>query len=379
MKILQLGKFYPCPGGVEAVMLDLVKGISERNIDCDMLCTHLKPGKKASIYNINPHAHVFCAKSIMKKYSTMISPSMISWLRHIANDYDIIHIHHPDPMAAVALWLSNYKGKVVLHWHSDIVKQKKLLSLYRPLQDWLIKRASVIVGTTPVYVKQSNDLDDVQDKCTFLPIGIEPLKWNEKEVAEIRQRFSGKHIVFSLGRLVHYKGFKYLIEAARYLPDDYVVLIGGSGTLKEELEQQISDNDLSDKVYLLGRISDEELPNYYRAADIYCLSSIQKTEAFAIVQIEAMSCSRPVVATNIPGSGVQWVNADDVSGLNVPICDGQALANAIQKIVDDPILYEKYSSGAYQRFNSLFTRDRMIDKCLNIYKKVLGNNARKKN
>lgn len=379
MKILQLGKFYPCPGGIEAVMLDLVKGISERNIDCDMLCTHLHPGKKASIYNINPHAHVFCAKSIMKKFSTMISPEMIFWLRRIANDYDIIHIHHPDPMAAIALWLSNYNGKVVLHWHSDIVKQKRLLSLYRPIQNWLIKRASIIVGTTPVYVKQSADLANVQDKCTFLPIGIEPMKWDEKKVAEIKQRFPGKHIVFSLGRLVHYKGFKYLIDAARYLPNNYVVLIGGSGILKDELEQQISKNNLSRKVYLLGRISNEDLPNYYHAADIYCLSSIQKTEAFAIVQIEAMSCSRPVVATNIHGSGVQWVNADGVSGLNVPICDGHALANAIQSIINNPSLYSKYSSGAYQRFNSLFTKNRMIENCLNIYKKVLGIDAKTKN
>lgn len=374
MKILQLGKFYPCPGGVEAVMLDLVKGISKCNIDCDMLCTHLKPGEKASTYNINDHAHVFCAKSITKKFSTMISPDMIFWLRRIANNYDIIHIHHPDPMAAVALWFCNYKGKVVLHWHSDIIKQKKLLSLYRPLQNWLIKRASVIVGTTPVYIKQSNDLTNVQNKCTFLPIGIEPMKWDEKKVAEIKQRYPDKHIIFSLGRLVHYKGFKYLIDAAQYLPNDYVVLIGGIGKLKEELEQQISENGLADKVHLLGWISNEDLPNYYRAADLYCLSSIQKTEAFAIVQVEAMSCSRPIVATNIPCSGVPWVNADGISGINVPICDSHALANAIIKIIDDPTLYWKYSLGAYQRFNSLFTRDLMIDKCLNIYRNVLNNN-----
>lgn len=371
MKILQLGKFYPCYGGVEAVMFDLLKGISKRNIDCDMLCTHLKPGEKASIYDISTHAHVFCAKSLIKKYATMISPNMIFWLRRIANNYDIIHIHHPDPMAALALWLSNYKGKVILHWHSDIIKQKKLLSLYRPLQNWLIRRASIIVGTTPVYIKQSNDLAKVQDKCTFLPIGIETMKWNDEKVADIKKKFIGKHIVFSLGRLVHYKGFKYLVDAARYLPNDYVILIGGSGPLNGELKQQIQDSKLADKVYLLGRISEEDLPSYYRAADIYCLSSIQKTEAFAIVQIEAMSCSRPVVATNIPGSGVQWVNADGESGINVDICDSKALATAIIKIVSNPNLYQKYSLGAFKRFNSLFRQDIMIDKCIDIYKKVL--------
>lgn len=375
MKILQLGKFYPCHGGVEAVMLDLLKGLSKRNIDCDMLCTHITPGEKASTYNINTRSHVFCAKSIMKKYATMISPNMIFWLRQIANDYNIIHIHHPDPMAAVALLLSNYKGKVVLHWHSDIIKQKKLLYLYKPIQNWLLRRASIIVGTTPVYVEQSNSLKRVQDKCTYVPIGIMPMSWDAESVNSIRERFQGKHIVFSLGRLVHYKGFKYLIDAARFLPDDYVVLIGGKGPLKKELEEQISEYKLSGKVHLLGRVSDKDLPNYYRAADIYCLSSIQKTEAFAIVQIEAMSCSRPVIATNIPGSGVQWVNADGVSGINVPICNSHALADAIIKVISNPSLYKKLSSGAYERYTSLFTQDLMIEKCIKIYNKILNSNT----
>lgn len=85
----------------------------------------------------------------------MLSPAMIFRLRKINKEYDIIHIHHPDPMACLALFLSGYKGPVVLHWHSDILKQKMLLKLYSPLQNWLLRRAKVIVGTTPVYVQES--------------------------------------------------------------------------------------------------------------------------------------------------------------------------------------------------------------------------------
>ena len=85
----------------------------------------------------------------------MISPAMLSWLRRHKADYEIVHVHHPDPMAALALRLSGFRGKVVLHWHSDIVSQKFLLALYRPLQDWLVRRADVIVGTSPVYIQSS--------------------------------------------------------------------------------------------------------------------------------------------------------------------------------------------------------------------------------
>lgn len=370
MTILQLGKFYPIKGGVEKVMYDLMFGLSERQIDCDMMCASCDYTYKN--IKVNNHATLNATPSIAKCFGTMISPKLITELRKICRNYDLIHIHHPDPMAALALWISGYKGRVVLHWHSDILKQKHLLKLIMPLQNWLLKRADVVVGTTPVYVKQSSHLKNVQDKVTYLPIGIVPSQCKEENVIKIREKYHGKKIVFSLGRLVEYKGYTYLIDAAKYLSDDYVVLIGGSGPLKERLKKQISDMGLSERIQLLGRISDEDLPNYYAACDLFCLSSIMKTEAFAIVQIEAMSFGKPVVATKIPESGVSWVNADGESGLNVEIKNSKALAGAIQKILDDSDLYKKLSQGAKDRFERLFTFEKMIDNCLTIYQKVLN-------
>ena len=233
----------------------------------------------------------------------MISPGMISTLRKICREYDIIHVHHPDPMACLALLCSGYKGRVLLHWHSDIQKQKMLLRLYRPLQDWLLRRAEIVVGTSPVYLAESPYLKKVQDKTVCLPIGVEPMRPAEKEVEAIQKKYRGKKIVFSLGRLVHYKGYRFLVEAARYLDGSYIILIGGTGVLKEELQAEIETLGLQKRVELLGRVSDEELPAYYGACKVFCLSSVQKTEAFGIVQIEAMSCGKPVVATDIPGSG----------------------------------------------------------------------------
>lgn len=369
MKILQLGKFYPIQGGVEKVMYDLFTGISENGIACDMLCAHADKGKKEIIYS--PKSKLICTKTWLKKYATMISPQMIYVLRRIASTYDIIHVHHPDPMAALALWVSNYKGKVVLHWHSDIVKQKRLLGMYKPLQSWLIRRAELIVGTSPIYIAHSPHLKSVQKKCTYLPIGIDPIFPDERQVKKIKSHYPNKKIIFSLGRLVHYKGYRYLIDAARFLDDNYVILIGGSGELRQELQIQIDRNQLSDRVKLLGRISDEDLPAYYGACDIYCLSSIMKTEAFAIVQIEAMSCGKPVVSCNIVESGVPWVNADGISGLVVEPEDGKALAEAITRIMNDKNLYEQLSVGAKLRFQDLFQKDKMIEKCLELYHQIL--------
>lgn len=369
MKILQLGKFYPIRGGVEKVMWDLTKGISSRGIDCDMLCATLDEEKTI---DFGEHGHVFCVKALAKKAATMLSPAMVARLRRIAGDYDIIHVHHPDPMACLALMLSGYKGKVVLHWHSDILSQKVLLAFYEPLQRWLIRRADLIVGTTPVYVQNAPALKDVQHKVTYLPIGVEDVSKTPSCTPDLLEKLQGKKIVFSLGRLVPYKGYTYLVDAASYLNDSYHVVIGGDGPLREILEKQIVDSGLGDKVTLLGRVSDEELPAWYQSCSLFCLSSIWKTEAFAIVQVEAMSCAKPVVATSIPDSGVSWVNAHGVSGLNVPPEDPHALANAIMDICEEKTRYDDFCVNARARFETVFGFDRMIDGCIGLYQSILS-------
>ena len=367
MKILQLGKFYPVRGGVEKMMESLTEGLSSIGVDCDMLCANLDGRHKLQIISLNKHGRIIVVPTLLKAAGTMIAPKMIGWLHKHRKDYDIIHIHHPDPMAALALRLSGFRGRVILHWHSDIISQRFFLFFYRPLQNWLIRRAEQIVGTTPVYVRESPYLVHVQDKCTAIPIGIEPLHPNPQQVAAIRSRFPDKKIVLSIGRLVPYKGYPYLIEAMTLLPGDYQLVIGGTGPLQEQLEQQIQDKNLQDRVTLTGYIEDAELPSWFGACDCFVLTSTMKTEAFGIVQIEAMSCHKPVVATRIPHSGVAWVNEDGVSGRNVNPGKPEEYAAAIQEITENK---QKFGESAYLRFLNCFTRKQMINKILQMYEKV---------
>lgn len=381
MNVLQLGKFYPIRGGVEKVMWDITRGLAQRGLPCDMLCAMLRgdeidaPHRSMAtreadgtrVLSFSPRNRVFCVPALAKKAGTMLSPAMIRWLRRHAAEYDLIHIHHPDPMAALALWLSGYRGRVVLHWHSDIVSQKFFLFFYRPLQSWLIRRAECIVGTTPVYLQASKTLARVQDKCRCIPIGIEPVECISQRNNAFRMQYPNKKIIFALGRLVPYKGFDCLVRAAAYLDEDYLVLIGGSGPLREPLEQQIRRMCLEGKVKLLGYVSDASLPVLYNACDVFVMSSQLKTEAFGIVQIEAMSCGKPVVATTIPGSGVSWVNEHGVSGLNVAPQDAEAMAAAIVQICADEANYRHYAAGAKARFEACFTFSGMIDKIVVLY------------
>lgn len=370
MKILQIGKFYPIIGGLEKVIYEIMLGVSSRSIRCDMLCAATGDHPPGNM-ELNTYARLYCVPSWIKLAATMISPAMIIKLREICKDYDILHIHHPDPMACLALFFSGYKGKVILHWHSDILKQRVLLKFFLPFQKWMLRRADLVVGTSPVYIRDSHYLSQVQYKTDYIPIGIDPVVPSQSGVDAIRRKYLGKKIIFSLGRLVEYKGYEYLVRAAQYLDDSYVVVIGGTGPMKSELSKLIHDLDVGHRVYLVGFLPDDELANYFGACDLFCLSSIMKTEAFAIVQLEAMSCRKPVISTNIAGSGVSWVNQHGVSGLIADPKNGESLAETIKSVFKDPAYYEKLSDGALRRYEETFTRKLMIDKCLDLYRQIL--------
>ena len=364
MKVLQLGKFYPIRGGVEKVMEMLTEGLSTNGIDCDMLCASFERAREMQVIWINEHGRILVMPTLLKAAGTMITPKMIDWLRKHAAEYDIIHIHHPDPMAALALRLSGFKGRVFLHWHSDILSQRFFLFFYRPLQNWLICRAERIIGTTPVYVRQSPHLVKAQAKCLSVPIGINPLQPNPDKVAAIRSCFNGEKLILSIGRLVPYKGYPYLIEAMTLLPEDYHLVIGGTGPLREELEKLIRDKRLEKRVTLLGFIDEEAIASWFGACDCFVLTSTMKTEAFGIVQIEAMSCHKPVVATKIPGSGVSWVNEDGGSGRNVTPGEPEEYAAAIQEMTEKSKIF---GESAYLRFLNCFQRNQMILKIKQLY------------
>jgi len=368
MKVLQLGKFYPPDiGGIETVIYDITELLNQKGIKCDVLCSN-----SARIYKeelINGYK-VFRTKSYGKIFSTSVSPQMIFKLREIIGNYDIIHIHFPDPLANIALMLSQHKNKkIVLHWHSDIIKQKKLLYFYYPFQEWLLKRADKIIATTPKYIEGSQYLQRYKYKTVAIPIGIDKkrLKTDEFLVNKIKSKYQNRKIIFSLGRLTYYKGFEFLIKAAKYLNKESVVLIGGQGELKDQLIKLIKNNNLQNKVYLLGKIPYNELGSYYAACDVFCLPSIARSEAFGIVQIEAMSFAKPVVATKIPGSGVDWVNVDKVTGINVKPANEEELAKGINQILTDNNLYKKYACNALRRFEKYFTRTKMCNDIIKIY------------
>lgn len=359
MKILHIGKYYPPYfGGIEKVNFDLVEGLNQIGIKTDVICFN---DKKETLIENNSYT-VYRMSRLFEKFSLPFSFSYFFKLRAIINNYDIVHLHLPNPLAAFFVLFTNFRGKIVLHWHSDIIKQKFFKKIYAPF-DYLIKqKANSIVVTSDNYLNNSDDLKGFKEKCSVIPIGIDPLELNvDKAFLEIlKSRYVGKKIIFSLGRLIYYKGFEYLIEATKNLSDDTLVLIGGIGPLESKLKNLIKQNNLDHKVKLLGKIPFEYLGAYFQLANLFCLPSTHKSEAFGVVLIEAMSFGLPQVIFNIPGSGVSFVVKADYSGKIINKIHEKDLASELDLLISNEYLLHEYSKHSRERFKQNFTKNKMV-------------------
>jgi len=372
MKILQFGRFYPPDmGGTQQVMFEISEGMTADGHKCDVLCSNTKAAYEESSFD---NYTVYRSASYGILLSTSLSPHLIYKLWKIHKNYDVIHVQAPDPLSFLALYLVRPTAKIVIHWQSDIIRQKKTLKYFIPLQNWVLSFANTIICTTDKYADNSESLVKFKEKIKVIPLGIsnKSLKSNKNNVSNIKKQYENKKIIFALGRLVSYKGFQYLIESAKYLDDSFIILIGGMGIEKDNLLNIIHTNDLQDKVKLLGYISAEEKNDYLEACFLFCLPSITKAEAFGVVIIEAMTFSKPIVSTNMQDSGVSWVNENDVTGLQVDVKSSKKLADAFIKLSNHKNLYQQMCENSLKRYRHFFTREKMIQSLRKIFKSLIS-------
>ncbi len=375
LRCLQLTKFYPpYSGGIETTVQYIANGLYDRGWSVDVLCSNTSNTTIHERENIS----LIRTASIAHIASTSLSPMLVYWLFVLQRKSDIIHVHLPNPMANLALWLTRPKCKLILHWHSDIVKQKILLKIYRPLQTWLLNRSDSIIVTTENYAKSSIFLQPYLNKVSIVPSCTkDPLKLSTPldrkfSAQTVKNRWPNKRIIFALGRMTYYKGFDDLINAASFLPDDVVILIGGTGELLNSNKELVKRLGLDHKVFFLGRIPDGELSGYFAASYLFCLPSLVRAEAFGLVLVEAMAHSVPIVATNIDGSGVPWVNQHGVSGLNATPGDVDSLVKCLLKLLNNPAFATQLGLRGRHRYESMFTLPTMIEKIIVLYSKILS-------
>ncbi|MBR3971149.1 MAG: glycosyltransferase [Ruminococcus sp.] len=360
LKVLEVNKaYYPHIGGIETLVKQYSEELGEFGADVrTLVCRDDKGGTVKEVVNGVP---VIRAGSFGTYFSCPLSLHFIREFRRMAKKADVVHINVPFPLADAALLLSGFKGRVVVSWHSDIVKQKKLLALYKPLLKYLLNRADMIFVATEGHIDGSDFLPEYREKCRILPYGVtveDYLNIDRKPILTEKLTDKNSVKVFFTGRLVYYKGVDVLLKAFAKVKN-CELFIAGTGELENSLKTCAESRGLTEKVHFLGFLSDEELRQAYADCDIFVLPSVVKSEAFGIVQLEAMVYGKPVINTNLP-SGVPHVSIDGETGLTVPPSDVKALAKAINRLAEDKELREELGRNAAERVKEKFSEKKII-------------------
>jgi glycosyltransferase involved in cell wall biosynthesis len=371
-KIVHFGKYYlPDSGGIESVTVSLARGAVEAGHSVSVVCFAKSQALPTEVMDGVTVVRAPIAKLVV---SQPLGLKYFGKCLVAARDADIVHLHAPNMLGALCALFIKRKTPLLVHWHSDVINKGWLGHLTRPLEKALLHRADCIVATSQVYADSSSSLQPFENKIEVVPIGVaDPVRGVVATALppELEKRIDGRRVVLSVGRLVPYKGFDVLLQAAPALPADAVVVIVGSGPLQEELCHAAEAAPIKDCVIMAGRLTDAELQALFARAAIYCLPSTYRAEAFGVVLLEAMAHGLPVVATEIAGSGVPWVNQHGVSGLNVPVIDAQQLAAACNEILSSDALRQKFAAGARQRFLDEFTESVSVNKMLAAYAKLI--------
>ncbi|MFN3472278.1 MAG: glycosyltransferase, partial [Aquificaceae bacterium] len=263
---------------------------------------------------------------------------------------DIIHVHLPNPLAVLSLLSVDIKNsKVVVHWHSDIVRQRFLKIFYKPFENLFLKRADKIITTSHNLLHGSDTLPYFSEKVVVFPLGMD---FKKLEIGYKPQR---ENKVFFVGRHVPYKGLEYLIKAAPFIKGK--IVIAGEGPLSEKLKKMASGLD---NVSFIGKVSNDEKLYHLYTSKVFAFPSISKNEAFGLAMVEALYCGTPAVCFEIEGSGVGWVNQNNLTGFVVENGNHIAFADAINRLLQNDELWNAMSQRAKEWAIEQFSLEKFI-------------------
>lgn len=377
MRVLHLGKFYPpYPGGVERHLADLAAAQRAAGLDVAAL-VHAPPGDVRGFEA--PDTHGVAVHAVPCRGQVVFVPVSPAWprrLRRVLREFrpDLLHLHVPNPSV---FWLlaSGAAKRIpwVVHWHADIPDDSRRLGLrlgypvYRHFEQAVNRGAERIVATSDAYLEASRALAPWRQRCRVIPLGLpdatgvgDPPVWPGDGLR-----------LLAVGRLSYYKGFDVLLEAMAQCPQTSLLLVG-DGEQRGLLQARIAELGLGARVRLAGHLDDAALEAAYRACDLFCLPSIDRAEAFGLVLLEAMRAGKPVLASDIPGSGVGTVVLAEQTGLTVPPRDATALAQALRRLAADPDLRLRLGRAGRARFERDYRIDAVTRAWLALYREVLG-------
>lgn len=312
--------------------------------------------------------------------SAPVSPWFPYYLRRL--EADVVVVHVPNPTAEVGYLLARPRGKLVVRYHSDVVRQASAMRVYAPVLVNFLMKADMIIPTSEPYVASSPLLQTVRRRCPenrwkrlmrVVPLGILPEEFQQPDaarVASLRAMYGaasgGRYVLFS-GMHRYYKGLEYLVRAAKHIA--VPVVIAGDGPERPRVQGLAGELGVS--IAFPGALTHTDLVAHLHGCEVFAFPSVERSEAFGLSMLEAHACGKPVVATRL-GTGVEFVNAHGKTGLNVPPRDPEALAEAINTLLADADLRERMGAFAHYRVQREFRAEDVARKELALYQEVVA-------
>lgn len=370
MKILHFYKtaFPNSNGGVEKVISEICESGSKHGISFEVLClTNNKMEKTIKINNYFLHQENFN----FELFSTPFSLSSIKRFYHLSKKVDIIHYHFPFPFMDLLHLILNIRKPSIVTYHSDIVKQKKLLLLYYPLMSYFLRSVNVIVATSKNYLQSSLILNKFKSKVKIIPIGINYSNYPDSSgIIDVywKKFLNNQRYYLFVGVLRYYKGLKILLESIQGL--NYPLVILGDGPEWNNLQDFVSLNNIKN-IYFVGFQSDINKISLIKSCFALVLPSNLRSEAFGICLLEGAMLGKPLITTEI-GTGTSFININNITGLVVNPNDCLSLRSALVYLWENPHLADEMGINAKKRYDDLFTADRMINSYIKLYHNLLS-------
>jgi rhamnosyl/mannosyltransferase len=325
--------YWPHLGGVETVARQLAEGAAAAGFEVDVLCLADKDSDE-EISGVRVHR----VRSALKVGSAPLAMRFLEKYGELAQNADVIHFHTPNPMGELALLLKGrgQAEKVICTYHSDPLRPRWAAKAYRKLLRAFLDRCDAIVATSPNYIQSSPVLKPIESRCTVIPLGVDVERFSKVSPAAIAEcegmlgDLPRPRVLF-IGRLVYYKGVDVLLKALAQVPAVSGIIVG-DGPLKRELEELAETLGISKRVRFLAPLPEDLYPAIYHCADLFVLPSIERTEAFGIVGLEAMAAGLPLITTEL-GTGTSYYNQDGITGYVVKAREVESLSEAIRKHV----------------------------------------------
>ena len=366
MRVLHIGKYYPpFAGGMEHFLADLLPALKTQGIAAAALVHDEQPRRggqwptaehtKTDPLTSGPSpargeggAPIYRAPCHGRLLYAPVSPTFPRWLARAIREFqpDILHLHLPNTSAFWVLAVPAARRLPwVIQWQADVVVTPLnrwlglAYRLYRPLEQRLLAASRAVIVASPPYLDASTALAPWRERCRIIPLGLDPNRIPEPDLAALARAEAlwgnAGFRVLAVGRLTYYKGHDVLIQAATELENSRVLIVG-AGERRERLEALIQSLGLADRVGLPGFQPDANLNALLARCDVLCLPSLDRAEAFGVVLLEAMRFGKPVVVSDIPGSGTGWVVRQAGHGLLAPPDDPAKLAAALRELQADP-------------------------------------------